>query len=97
MFGFIYATRTFDSQVKNIFWLAARNHKGIVISLNGFAEKNTQATKVFSETIREEIALLLMSPLFLFQVSPNNVCLKPSKLLWRFTRKKQTNRNSRTQ
>jgi GTP-binding protein len=28
------ATRTFDSQVNNIFWLAARNHKGIVILVN---------------------------------------------------------------
>jgi GTP-binding protein len=28
------ATRSFDSQVKNIFWLAARNNKGIVILVN---------------------------------------------------------------
>jgi GTP-binding protein len=52
------ATRTFDSQVKNIFWLAARNHKGIVILVNKWdlVEKDTHATKVFTETIREEIA-----------------------------------------
>jgi GTP-binding protein len=52
------ATRTFDSQVKNIFWLAARNHKGIVILVNKWdlVEKDTHATKAFTETIREEIA-----------------------------------------
>ena len=59
------ATRTFDSQVKNIFWLAARNHKGIVILVNKWdlVEKNTQATKVFSETIREEIAPFVDVPI----------------------------------
>ena len=59
------ATRTFDSQVKNIFWLAARNHKGIVILVNKWdlVEKDTKATKVFSETIRQEIAPFVDVPI----------------------------------
>lgn len=59
------ATRTFDSQVKNIFWLAARNHKGIVILVNKWdmVEKDTQATKGFSETIRKEIAPFVDVPI----------------------------------
>lgn len=59
------ATRTFDSQVKNIFWLAARNRKGIVILVNKWdlVEKDTKATKVFSETIRQEIAPFVDVPI----------------------------------
>ena len=59
------ATRSFDSQVKNIFWLAARNHKGIVILVNKWdlVEKDAQATKIFSETIREEIAPFVDIPI----------------------------------
>ena len=52
------ATRSFDSQVKNIFWLAARNHKGIVILVNKWdlVDKDTSSTKKVEEHIREEIA-----------------------------------------
>ena len=51
------ATRTFDSQVKNIFWLAARNHKGIVILVNKWdlVNKETNTTKTFAAQIRKEI------------------------------------------
>ncbi len=52
------ATRTFDSQVKNIFWLAARNHKGVVILVNKWdlMDKNTNTTKQIEDHIRKEIA-----------------------------------------
>ena len=52
------ATRSFDSQVKNIFWLAARNHKGILILVNKWdlVNKDTSSTKKVEEHIREEIA-----------------------------------------
>lgn len=52
------ATRTFDSQVKNIFWLAARNHKGVVILVNKWdlVDKNTSTTKQIEDQIRKEIA-----------------------------------------
>jgi GTP-binding protein len=52
------ATRSFDSQVKNIFWLAARNHKGILILVNKWdlVNKDTSSTKKVEEHIREEIS-----------------------------------------
>ena len=51
------ATRSFDSQVKNIFWLAARNNKGIVILVNKWdlVEKNNKTTKDYEQTIRQQI------------------------------------------
>ena len=51
------ATRSFDAQVKNIFWLAARNNKGIVILVNKWdlVDKKTNTIKLIEESIREEI------------------------------------------
>ena len=51
------ATRGFDGQVQNIFWLAHRNNKGIVILINKWdlIEKQTFSTKVFENQIREKI------------------------------------------
>jgi GTP-binding protein len=51
------ATRGFDSQVQNIFWLAEKNHKGIVILVNKWdlVEKNTSTVKEFEQHIRKQI------------------------------------------
>jgi GTP-binding protein len=52
------ATRGFDGQVQNIFWLAERNKKGIVILVNKWdliADKATNTTKEFEQTIRKQI------------------------------------------
>jgi len=51
------ATRGFDGQVRNIFWLAERNKKGIVILVNKWdlVEKDTQSTKDYEKMIRKEI------------------------------------------
>ena len=59
------ATRSFDSQVKNIFWLAARNHKGIVILVNKWdlVDKDTSSTKKVEEHIREEISPFVDVPI----------------------------------
>ena len=59
------ATRSFDSQVKNIFWLAARNHKGVVILVNKWdlVDKDTQTTKQVEAHIREEIAPFVDVPI----------------------------------
>ena len=50
-------TRDFDGQVENIFWLAARNNKGIVILVNKWdlVEKETQSVKEYSKRIRKAI------------------------------------------
>ena len=52
------ATRGFDGQVQNIFWLAHRNNKGIVILVNKWdlVEKETQSTKLFEQEIKEKTA-----------------------------------------
>ena len=51
------ATRGFDGQVQNIFWLAERNRKGIVILVNKWdlVEKDTKTTKEFEKYIRQQI------------------------------------------
>ncbi len=51
------ATRGFDKQVQNIFWLIHRNNKGVVILVNKWdlVEKDHRTTKVFEKVIRERI------------------------------------------
>ena len=49
------ATRGFDGQVQNIFWLAERNNKGIVILVNKWdlVEKETNSVKVYTRKIKK--------------------------------------------
>ena len=51
------ATRGFDAQVQNIFWLAEKNNKGVVILVNKWdlVEKDTSTVKEFEQHIREQI------------------------------------------
>ncbi|HEA20092.1 hypothetical protein LCGC14_0559680 [marine sediment metagenome] len=52
------ATRTFDGQVANIFWLAQRNNKGIVILVNKWdlvEDKETNTMKHYTQRIKESI------------------------------------------
>lgn len=51
------ATRGFDGQVQNIFWLAERNRKGIVILVNKWdlVEKDNRTIKEFEKYIRKQI------------------------------------------
>ncbi len=51
------ATRGFDGQVQNIFWLAERNRKGVVILVNKWdlVEKDHKTTKEFEKYIRQQI------------------------------------------
>ncbi len=52
------AMRGFDSQVQNIFWLAHRNNKGIIILVNKWdlVEKESQSSKCFKDEIKEKIS-----------------------------------------
>lgn len=54
----IDATRGFEGQDENIFWLAEKNKKGIVILVNKWdlVEKETNTTRDFEVQIRQEIA-----------------------------------------
>ncbi|QDO92744.1 ribosome biogenesis GTPase Der [Formosa sediminum] len=51
------ATRGFDGQVQNIFWLAERNRKGIVVLVNKWdlVEKETNSAKEYERQIRKEM------------------------------------------
>ncbi|MBU2525460.1 MAG: ribosome biogenesis GTPase Der [Bacteroidetes bacterium] len=51
------ATRGFEGQDQRIFWLAARNNKGVVILVNKWdlVERETNTTKHFEAMIRKEI------------------------------------------
>ena len=51
------ATRGFDGQVQNIFWLAHRNHKGIIVLVNKWdlVEKNTQSVKQFETVLKKQM------------------------------------------
>ncbi|MDX1601529.1 MAG: ribosome biogenesis GTPase Der [Salinimicrobium sediminis] len=51
------ATRGFDGQVQNIFWLAQRNRKGIVLLVNKWdlLEKETNTMKEYEANIRREM------------------------------------------
>ncbi|WP_040248445.1 ribosome biogenesis GTPase Der [Psychroserpens mesophilus] len=64
------ATRGFDGQVQNIFWLAQRNRKGIVILVNKWdlVEKDTMTTRDFERKIREEIAPFTDVPIVFISV-----------------------------
>lgn len=54
----IDATRGFEGQDQNIFWLAQKNNKGIVILVNKWdlIEKENNTAKKFEEALRNEIA-----------------------------------------
>ena len=51
------ATRGFDGQVQNIFWLAQRNRKGIVVLVNKWdlVEKDHKTTEEFEKHIRKQL------------------------------------------
>lgn len=51
------ATRGFDGQVQNIFWLAERNRKGIVVLVNKWdlVDKETNTAKEFEARIRQQM------------------------------------------
>ncbi len=53
----IDATRGFEGQDQNIFWLAEKNRKGIVILVNKWdlVEKDTMSTRDYEAKIRKEI------------------------------------------
>ncbi len=51
------ATRGFDGQVQNIFWLAERNRKGIVILVNKWdlVEKDHKSVKEYEKAIKKQM------------------------------------------
>jgi GTP-binding protein len=69
-------TRGFDGQVQNIFWLAHRNNKGIVILVNKWdlVDKDTNSSKAYEAKIREEIAPFTDVPIvFISSISKQRI------------------------
>ena len=64
------ATRGFDGQVQNIFWLAQRNNKGIVILVNKWdlVEKETNSVRDFEKKIREAMEPFVDVPILFISV-----------------------------
>lgn len=64
------AQRGFDGQVQNIFWLAHRNKKGIVILVNKWdlVEKETNTMKQFEAYIRQKIEPFTDVPIIFMSV-----------------------------
>ena len=64
------ANRGFDGQVENIFWLAERNRKGIVILANKWdlVEKQTNTIKEFKAAIQERISPFVDVPIVFISV-----------------------------
>jgi GTP-binding protein len=72
------ATRGFDGQVQNIFWLAHRNNKGIVILVNKWdlVEKDTNSVKEFTKHIKEAISPFIDVPIVFISVKNKQRVLK---------------------
>lgn len=65
------ATRGFDGQVENIFWLAQRNNKGIVILVNKWdliEDKETNTIKKYTEKIKQAIEPFTDVPILFISV-----------------------------
>ena len=65
------ATRGFDGQVANIFWLAQRNNKGIVILVNKWdlvEDKETNTMKQYTKKIKEAIEPFVDVPILFISV-----------------------------
>lgn len=64
------ATRGFDGQVQNIFWLAERNRKGVVILVNKWdlVEKDTKTMKAFEKQIRQQMEPFTDVPIIFMSV-----------------------------
>jgi GTP-binding protein len=65
------ATRGFDGQVENIFWLAQRNNKGIVILVNKWdlvEDKETNTIKHYTQKIKQAIEPFTDVPILFISV-----------------------------
>ncbi|MFK5973758.1 MAG: ribosome biogenesis GTPase Der [Flavobacteriaceae bacterium] len=65
------ATRGFDGQVENIFWLAQRNNKGIVILVNKWdliEDKETNTIKQYTQKIKKAIEPFTDVPILFMSV-----------------------------
>lgn len=59
------ATRGFDGQVQNIFWLAHRNNKGVVVLVNKWdlVDKDHKTTLAFEKEVKKQMAPFVDVPI----------------------------------
>ncbi len=64
------ATRGFDGQVQNIFWLAERNRKGVVVLVNKWdlVDKDHKTTKEYEKVIRKQMEPFIDVPIVFISV-----------------------------
>ena len=64
------ATRGFDGQVQNIFWLAQRNNKGIVILVNKWdkVDKETNSVRDYTKAIKKQLEPFVDVPVLFISV-----------------------------
>lgn len=72
------AIRGFDGQVQNIFWLAQRNNKGIVVLVNKWdlVEKETNSVKEYQQKIKKQIEPFIDVPVLFVSVLTKQRILK---------------------
>lgn len=72
------ATRGFESQDQNIFWLAEKNKKGIVVLINKWdlVEKETNTMRDFEAAVRKQIAPFTDVPIIFTSVITKQRLLK---------------------
>lgn len=74
----IDATRGFESQDQNIFWLAEKNRKGVVILVNKWdlVEKDTMSTRDYENKIRKELEPFVDVPIIFISALTKQRLLK---------------------
>jgi GTPase len=72
------ATRGFESQDQNIFWLAEKNRKGVIILVNKWdlVEKDTMSTRDYEAKIRKELEPFTDVPILFVSVLNKQRLLK---------------------
>tara|TARA_B100001778_G_scaffold328883_1_gene328973 strand:+ start:1071 stop:2375 length:1305 start_codon:yes stop_codon:yes gene_type:complete len=78
----IDATKGFNSQDQNIFWLAHRNGKGIIILINKWdlIEKKEIFSKILEEKVKEKISPFTDVPIFFVSVKNKQRLIKSLEL-----------------
>jgi len=74
----IDATRGFESQDQNIFWLAEKNKKGVVVLINKWdlVDKETNTMKEYEAMVRKEMAPFTDVPIIFISVLPKQRIFK---------------------
>ncbi|MGS0526486.1 GTP-binding protein [Zobellia nedashkovskayae] len=94
------ATRGFDGQVENIFWLAQRNNKGIVILVNKWdliEDKETNTMKQYTQRIQKAMEPFVDVPiLFISALTKQRIYKAIETAVEVYQRRSKKNKNTYT-